>query len=239
MTISVYDTMYQGEELELFSQALNWKSYWSRKIAPLLGSHVLEVGAGIGANTAVLFNPRQQRWLCIEPDETLMTILTKRVKSDSSLARVEVRLGTLECIYTHEHFDTILYIDVLEHVNDDRSELEHASRFLQKDGSLIVLAPAHQWLYSPFDKSIGHFRRYSKKTLSAVGPSCLTLEHLYYIDTAGMIASIGNLLLLRKRLPTVKQIEFWDHWLIPLSTKLDSWLHFTTGKSIIGVWKKK
>lgn len=237
--MSENNSRYIGEELDLFSQATNWKAYWSGRIAPLLGTRVLEVGAGMGANTSILCGPRQQRWLSIEPDERLMTILMNRVKTDSKLARVDVRLGTLDCIHAHELFDSILYIDVLEHIDDDRSELERAGSFLRKDGSLIVLAPAHQWLYSPFDKAVGHFRRYSKRALSAIGPSGLALEQLYYIDTAGLIASMGNLLLLRKSLPTMKQIELWDSRLIPLSMKLDPWLRFTTGKTIIAVWKKR
>ena len=232
------ETRYIGEELDLFSQAVHWKSYWSLKIAPLLGARVLEVGAGIGANIDILFTAHQRHWLCVEPDESLLTILINRIKNDSKLSGVDVRFGTLESISTCEGFDTILYIDVLEHIRDDRLELANASRYLLDEGTLIVLAPAHQWLYSPFDKAVGHFRRYTKKTLAAVGPSSLKLEQLYYIDTVGLIASIGNLLLLRKSLPTIRQIKFWDDWLIPLSIKIDAWLRFTTGKTIIGVWKK-
>ena len=228
---------YSGEELDLFSKAFHWKSYVSQKIKSLLGPEVLEVGAGIGSNTIFLCGQNQQRWLCLEPDSKLFFTLSNRIRSNPNLSKADARLGTLENICDNEFFDAILYIDVLEHIKDDKLELEQACRFLKREGILIVLAPAHQWLYSPFDKAIGHFRRYNKKTLSAIGPPNLKLEYLYYLDSAGLIASIGNLIVLRKNLPNLKQIAFWDNRLIPLSIKIDPLLRNKLGKTIIGVWQ--
>ena len=75
--------------------------------------------------------------------------------------------GTLSELSDSDKFDTILYMDVFEHIEDDRAELERAAAQLAPDGHLIVLAPAHQWLFTPFDESIGHYRRYSRRTLEA------------------------------------------------------------------------
>lgn len=238
MMLSVSEMRYIGEELDLFSSATHWKTYVSQKIKALLGAEVVEVGAGMGSNVAILCSQNQRRWLCVEPDSRLLSILLNRIKSEPKLLKAEAILGTLENINAQELFDTILYIDVLEHIQDDKLELKRASGFLKPEGVLIVLAPAHQWLYSPFDKAIGHFRRYNRKSLSTIGPSDLKLEQLYYIDSAGLIASIGNLILLRKNIPSLRQIAFWDKWLIPLSIKIDPLLRYNLGKTIIGVWKK-
>ena len=62
--------VYEGQELELFAHALNWKSYWSTLIKGYLGKRVLEVGAGMGANTPYL-NSNAAEWVCLEPDERL------------------------------------------------------------------------------------------------------------------------------------------------------------------------
>jgi 2-polyprenyl-3-methyl-5-hydroxy-6-metoxy-1,4-benzoquinol methylase len=72
----------------------------------------------------------------------------------------EPRYGSTETLGPEERFDTALYIDVLEHIRDDQTEVARVGRHLTPGGHLVVLAPAHQALYTLFDAAIGHFRRY-------------------------------------------------------------------------------
>ena len=62
-------------------------------------------------------------------------------------------------------FDTIMYLDVLEHIKNDKKEIDIALKSLKKNGNLIINVPAFQFLYSDFDKNVGHYRRYNKKKL--------------------------------------------------------------------------
>jgi|SRR5579871_1363544 len=229
---------YVGEELDVFSLARNWKNYWGSLIRPYLGKHVLEVGAGIGANTELLCSSEQERWISLEPDESLSETITERLEQHPYRHIVDVRVGSIGSISLDEKFDSILYIDVLEHIQDDRRELELASKLLKSGGTLIVLAPAHQRLYSPFDRSVGHFRRYSIDSLLSVGPPSLNVLKLIYVDAAGLLASSANLLYLRQSLPTAGQIRFWDRYLVPLSARIDPWLRFRLGKTVLGFWRK-
>ncbi|HYL36195.1 MAG TPA: class I SAM-dependent methyltransferase [Bryobacteraceae bacterium] len=230
---------YAGNELDVFYLAKRWKTYWAGLVSRYLGSEVLEVGAGIGANTELLCSNRQRRWVCLEPDESLLRRLIHHLKNDEYRSVVEVRHGTLASLPKEEAFDTILYVDVLEHIQDDRGELEQAVELLRPGGALIVLAPAHQWLFSPFDQSIGHYRRYSRRTLRAIVPSSLEVRSLIYLDSVGLITSSANVLFLRQRLPTTRQIEFWDRRLIPVSSRLDRRIGYSLGKTILGVWVKR
>jgi hypothetical protein len=132
----------------------------------------------------------------------------------------------------------IVYIDVLEHIENDVDELSRAATLLKESGHLIVLSPAHQWLYTPFDREIGHYRRYSKKSLIEITPLRLRCVELRYLDSVGMLASLGNRLLLKSSMPTQGQINFWDKRLVPLSIFFDSLLQYRLGKSILGVWRK-
>jgi hypothetical protein len=127
---------------------------------------------------------------------------------------------------------------VLEHIEDDFSEIAKASTFLKTGGFLVILAPAHQWLYSEFDRSIGHFRRYNSKSLTAVIPADYTRVVLRYLDSAGIFASLLNRVLLHKTVPTPAQIRFWDKVLVTVSRISDPVLLYLAGKSIIGVWQK-
>jgi hypothetical protein len=136
-------------------------------------------------------------------------------------------------------FDTILYVDVLEHIADDRAELEASCSHLRAGGYLIVLSPAHQWLYTPFDRAIGHYRRYNKGTVAELIPARLKCMELKYLDSVGAIASLGNKLVLKRALPTARQLMLWDKLMIPLSRFVDPLLGYHAGKSVLGVWRKQ
>ena len=138
-----------------------------------------------------------------------------------------------------ERFDTLIYIDVLEHIQDDAAELRMAAERLEPGGRLIVLSPAHQFLYSPFDQAIGHYRRYNRGMLEALTPGNCRLERCLYMDSAGLLLSLGNRVLLRQSMPSLEQILFWDRRVIPISKVLDRLTGFRLGKSILAIWKRK
>jgi len=224
---------YVGSELAIFEKAANWKRYWSRKIAPYVGCDVLEVGAGIGANTRLLVTELPFRsWTCLEPDASLAAAIQIPMAGLHSLT------GTTGDLPPSALFDSILYIDVLEHIEDDRAEMTRAAAHLKPGGHVIVLSPAHQSLYTPFDAAIGHFRRYSRESLSATAPAGLQQRSLVYLDAAGMLASLANRLVLSQSMPTERQILTWDRLLVPLSRVVDPLLGWRVGKSVLGVWQR-
>lgn len=229
--------VYVGGELGLFAHALNWKSYWAGLLEPYLRGEVIEVGAGLGANTRLLRSPEQRRWVCLEPDRQLLGQMEADFARQPPRGTCEFRGGTLAEVPEQEQFDTILYLDVLEHIEDDAGELRRAVARLKPGGHLVVLSPAHGWLFSKFDAVIGHHRRYTRKTLQAALPERAPAR-IAYLDSCGLFASLGNRLLLRQKMPTLKQILFWDRFLVPLSRRLDPWLGFKAGKSILGVWRQ-
>ena len=229
---------YQGNELELFSNASCWKAYWSRFLKPVIKGNVLEVGAGIGSSTLVLSASDYQSWTCLEPDPDLAKQLHNVLKKNISDTKHKVITGYIEDIAVNIKFDTILYIDVLEHIEDDRKELENAARQLTSHGKLIVLSPAHQWLFSDFDRAIGHFRRYNKKTFNMLIPDTLAPLKYIYLDSFGLFASLANRFLLKHEMPGERQITVWDKFLVPCSRIIDPLLFFTLGKSILVVLEK-
>ena len=233
------DFAYVGGELGLFAHARNWKRYWSGKCAPQLIGKVLEVGAGICTNTVLLRPIVADEWTCLEPDGRLVAELKSVLDQKGLLQSTRVITGTLSDLPPEERFDTIIYIDVLEHIPDDREELVRAAERLRPGGRIVVLSPAHQWLFSEFDQSIGHCRRYSRKTLLAATPEALRPLQCFYLDSCGLFLSLANRLLLRQSLPTVKQILFWDRFVIPISRLIDPLLLHRAGKSIVAVWQRK
>lgn len=224
---------YIGTELELFSVATRWKAYWAKSVTPWVRGDVLEVGAGIGANTRVLQNDAVRSWHCLEPDAALADRARERVGE----LGCRVIVGTTASGGL-EQYDTLLYIDVLEHIEDDRGELVRAASLVRPGGHLVVLAPAHQALYSEFDRAIGHYRRYNLESLVACGPAGLEVAKAFYLDSVGMLASFANRALLKSERPSPSQIKTWDRLMVPLSRVLDPCLGRRVGKSVVVVWRK-
>lgn len=229
---------YEGSELDLFADARVWKSSLHRQLAPFLGSEVLEVGAGFGGTTRFLCKGNHQRWVCLEPDEQLASRVAASIADGSLPGCCEVAVGTTSRLSDDARFDTILYIDVVEHIEHDAAELARAANLLKPGGFLAVLSPAHQWLYTPFDEAIGHYRRYSKRSLAALSPPGLDLVRLRYLDAVGLLASLGNRLVLRSAMPNARQIAFWDRYLVRASRVIDPLVNYQLGKSVLGLWKR-
>ncbi len=229
---------YSGHELDLFAQARHWKSYWRPYAAQFVHGDVLEVGAGLGSNTRILCNEKVRRWVCLEPDPRLAARLHDSLQGLPYSGQCEVIRGTLAALAAQERFDTILYLDVLEHIEDDKAELRRAADCLRANGTLLILSPAHQWLFSAFDAALRHYRRYTKVTLAEAVPQGLTPELLLYLDSVGLLASLANRYLLKSRMPTAAQIKFWDTRLVICSRWLDPLLAHSIGKSVLGVWRK-
>ncbi|MDW8220372.1 MAG: class I SAM-dependent methyltransferase [Bacteroidota bacterium] len=230
---------YIGSELELFEKAIHWKQYYASFLQPYLQGDVLEVGAGIGGTTVALCNGAQSSWTCLEPDSTLAQHIDEKIVSGVLPSICTVHNGLLSNLPRSYRCNTAIYIDVLEHIEDDRAQLEETARYLLPNGYVIVLAPAYQWLYSPFDKAIGHYRRYTRASLLALAPSSFHCVSAFYLDSVGLCTSIANKLFLKQDQPTPKQIEFWDSVMIPIARVVDRLLRYNLGRSVIVIWQYK
>lgn len=219
---------YSGAELPLMAGATHWKSYLAKLVAPYLGRSVLEVGAGIGNNIPHLFKGAVRQWTALEADADQAARITD--------PRVRVVVGTLDAIAATELYDTILYLDVLEHIEDDAKELRQAAAHLTATGWLVVLSPAHPFLFSPMDAAVGHFRRYTAAGLRALTPETCQLERLRMVDSVGFFASLANRLLVRTDRLSPGQLRLWDHVMIPISRVIDPLLLHRFGKSVLAVW---
>ena len=233
------DYRYEGNELDVFAHAVRWKNYFGSKFKPYIGQRVAEVGAGIGATTPILCAGEQETWLCIEPDEGLRQQIDEKIQLGKLPACCHTTSSYVRDLGEDQVFDTILYIDVLEHIQDDAIELAEAGNHLVQGGVIVVLSPAHQFLYSKFDQAIGHFRRYNRKSITDITPSFLLAEQLYYLDSVGMMTSLVNRFILKQEKPSISQILFWDRFILPISRWVDFLTGFRLGRSIICIYRKK
>lgn len=230
---------YQGKELPLFEKATNWKKYFSKIIRPFIKGKILECGPGIGTTTKVLDNAGYDEWILLEPDTEMAKLLKIKIQGKELPANCKVVEGSISTIENRPQFDTILYIDVLEHIENDKAEVEDAISRLSTKGYLIILSPAFNVLYSKFDHAIGHYRRYTRKELKSLISGPMNRILLRYLDSSGFFLSYANKLLLKQKYPTEKQIHIWDKYVVPVSEISDRLLNYSFGKSILGIWQKR
>jgi SAM-dependent methyltransferase len=232
------ESAYIGRELNLFSLATNWKCYVKAIISDYLVGDVLEIGAGIGSTTVAMHQGIARSWFCLEPDLSNATRLKRTVVERSEYKETQVIAGSLDALAKRPSFDCVLYMDVLEHIHDDREQIQAAAQLVRQGGHIIILSPAHQWLFSEFDKSIGHLRRYNKQLLRSLMPAGWAQVKLAYLDCVGALLSLGNALAVRQAMPSPCQIAIWDRFCIPLSRIMDSVMREKCGKSILAIWRK-
>ena len=114
---------YIGQELELFALATNWKRYVKAEIGKYLIGDVLEIGAGIGGTTLALHDGTARRWVCLEPDDDQAKRLRTTLTRSWGVYAPAVIAGSLRALADRQSFDCVLYLDVLEHILDDRRQI--------------------------------------------------------------------------------------------------------------------
>ncbi len=223
---------YSGtDNLEVMAEAINYNDFLldliKRQTSP--GQRVLDIGAGIGTFAQALVRDAYDV-TCFEPDEQQSAGMRR-----SGIAVTDSLLNLRD-----ESFDFIYSLNVLEHIEDDHQAICDWYRLLKCGGTMLVYVPAFSVLYSAMDRKVGHYRRYSKKALTAmaaaVGAHVLVSR---YVDSLGFLASLlyrfandgsGDL--------NVATLKVYDRLVFPVSRILDVALAGFVGKNVYMVVTK-
>lgn len=137
------------------------------------------------------------------------------------------------------HFDTVLYINVLEHIKDDEGELRHAKDALKNGGSICIFVPALKWLYGEHDRSVGHLRRYHKKQLKELlEQTGFEIATLKYFDMAGILPWLLFMRLMHGKVNS-QSAGTYDSFIVPIMSRIESIVAPFVGKNLIAVARKK
>ena len=226
---------YLNEVLEFFDISDNYRLYQIELFGNYVGKEILEVGAGRGKIIEILAQNSEKQFTLLELDKNFFDILNNKFNS-KNIKVLEERTQNIK----EKKFDTIFYLDVIEHIEDDRFELDTAYNLLKKNGHLIIIVPAFQILFSKFDQKVGHFRRYRKEFFKRYSDEKnLKIKKLVYFDFLGFfIILFSKLLNLTNSKKTTLGIKIWN-FLIPLSRLIDKITFHSIGKSIVCIYEKK
>ncbi len=228
---------YFGKDLEAMSFARNYHQWVLDEFKGYLGDRLAEVGAGSGNFSQLLIAEDIRHLVAFEPSANMYPILQDRLQGHKHVEMVNDFFGDAYHHYTN-HFDTILYNNVLEHVEDDKRELFYVHQALRDQGYLLVFVPALSWLYSDFDRHLGHFRRYHKQDLvDLVKTARFNIIKVKYFDLAGIIPWYIAFVLLKQSI-TGGSVSLYDRFMVPIMRRIEGIIPPPIGKNLLLVAQK-
>jgi SAM-dependent methyltransferase len=225
-----------AETLEIMSAAPRYNAWMYDEIAPYVGSRVLEVGSGIGNMSAFILKSGAEHVVLTDLDPFYRERLGLRFQG-----RPEVRIDRLELPdpsaknrFGGDRIDTIVALNVVEHIENDLGALETMREILVPGGRIVILVPALQAIYGEMDRELGHFRRYGKGSLAALFRRAgFKVEKLLWFNRVGVAGWWFNGRVRRVTRIPLDQLKRFDR-LVPW-LRMERFLPLPFGQSVIGV----
>jgi 2-polyprenyl-3-methyl-5-hydroxy-6-metoxy-1,4-benzoquinol methylase len=231
------------ETLQLFAKAEKFNRWLYDEIAPYCKGAILEIGSGIGNISHFLLKDATGKVTLSDLREEYCTILQRRFANDPRLGNVfqlNMSVPDLNKSYPQlqGRFDTVVALNLIEHIKDDQLAIHNCKQLLKEGGHLVALVPAFQWLYNSLDKELEHYRRYTKKTLNQLAArEGMKVLHTQYFNCAAMPGWWFSGSVLKKKLVPASQLGFYNR-LVPLARAIDKMVFHSIGLSVIVVAKK-
>ena len=224
---------YPEIALERFDKANFWILYFIFKIRKFLKDDMLEVGAGCGSFTRGYMKNFQSITLT-DADAGSYNLLKQNFSNEKKINILNSNIKDID-----KKFNTLLYFNVLEHVKEDKLEIENALKKLNYGGHLIILVPAHQKIYSKLDKAVGHYRRYDINFFKENKFENSEIVKLHFLDFFGYpLYYLNKIFFNDETYPTELKIFIWDKIFTPLTTIADFLTGYKFGKNILCIYKK-
>jgi SAM-dependent methyltransferase len=230
-TPATFDTADQDLQavLEELEQAKNYSSWILELIAPHVSGRILEVGAGRGTYSQYFAD--HGHLTALEPSHVHSAALRERLKD---YPNVNVVTAQLDGAAAPGSYDTVVLLNVLEHIPDDRQALGDIYESLAPGGKLVLWVPAFEALYGKFDQRIGHYRRYRRNQLLAL------VHHVGFQQVTARYANLPGffawwvVVRLLGRAPTAGRLaSTYDRYFIPVIRRVERFVRPPIGQSLL------
>ena len=231
------------ETLRRMASVSHYNQWIYEELAPWTGDRVLEVGCGIGNMTAYFLD----RELLVSIDRLSASVAYTRelfaghenfhvLQGDIVDPDIFARLQSWQ-------FDTVISINVLEHIREDAQALAAMWDLVQPGGRVLLVVPAGRYLYGTLDRALGHYRRYDRAMLRQLAEEVgFGWEELRFMNLAGIPGWWLNSRVLHRTILPAGQLQ-WFNWLAPLFIHGERWLRrvwdVPAGQSLIAISQKK
>ena len=211
-----------------------------QEVLPGLKGDILEVGSGIGTfSEKIIFDFPNSKVTLTDISDNYVNELLARFRDDKvSIHKLDLNQKSHYEKIGHEKFDSILAINVLEHVENDEFALFQLYKMLKKEGVLVLLVPAHKFLFNAIDRKVGHFRRYSKKEMiSKIQKAQFSIDKIFFFNMIGIIGWYVNGSIFSDSTVNPIAVKIFDR-IVPLSKHVERLIAKKIGLSLICFLKK-
>lgn len=236
---------YPGRELEAMAEASNYHRWILGIFKPYLGQYVVEVGAGLGSFSELILKHHNCESLSlVEPSDEMYEQLVAHARRFDTTTRITTYNATFieaaPLIKSETTPDSIIYVNVLEHIADDELELNTIRQTLPQRGRALLFVPALPWLYGTFDARVGHVRRYTKGELEEkLRRAGFDIISSRYFDVSGIAPWWLTYCLLKSAAMPRAGVRFYDRFVVPAARRVESLVPPPIGKNIIVIAEKR
>lgn len=224
---------YEGRDLEVLADCPRYYRWIADALIPYVQGRAIEYGPGRGTISELILQYVMQLAL-VEPSPNLAQELEAQYGEDE---KVKVHCETLEAHTVNQadaSVNTIIMVNVLEHVKDDAGTLQELRRIIAPGGHLLLFVPALQWLMSDLDRMHGHYRRYHREPLEKMcrdaGFEVLTTRYwdIPGVFAWGLINTIGGSVHFNPRM-----VAIYDRFIVPIARSIESVVSPPIGKNLL------
>lgn len=214
---------------------------WQLALAkPWLGNRVLEIGCGMGNFTRTILDRELVVGVDVETDCVARHRENHRHYGNVVSLEIDASNADSAAALSGYNLDSVVCLNVLEHIEDDRQTLRNLWKILPDGGRVVLIVPAFQGLYGPIDRLLGHYRRYSKRSVRELA-SATGFEpiKLHYLNLVGYFGWWANAKVFKRTEQSGAQIATFDKLIVPWLRPLESAIHPPVGQSVFTVFEKR
>lgn len=230
----------QGETLDDLESAVHYNRWIAGMLIPHLGVRVLEVGCGTGNITGLVARHLMGRGqvLGVDSQEAYLRRARERARDLNNVRYEKYNVSRGLATYRRYRPDTIIFVNVLEHIRDDRKVLAESLRLLPSGGRILVFVPALQALFGSMDATYGHYRRYSLPELTGkileAGFVSVTGR---YLNLLGVLGWWWNGKVMRRKVIPTGQMMLYDR-IVAVTRHFERYLPRPLGLSLFCAGRK-
>jgi SAM-dependent methyltransferase len=225
-----------AETLAIMQAAPRYNRWQFSRIAPYLGRRICEVGAGIGNMSALIAESAPERLVLTDLDPVYRGVLQSRFAQFPNVAVEHLALpdDSASQRYKPYQLDTVIALNVLEHIRDDFEALRSMAAMLQPGGRAIVLVPALQQLFGTLDEELAHVRRYTKRSLTErMSEAGFDVQRAFYFNLVGTLGWWVNARVRKVTRIPIRQLRYFDA-MVPM-LQLEDHIPLPFGQSVVAV----
>src|SRR5580658_878401 len=213
-------TSYTLEDQERMTQAANYFAWQHRLVIPELGRRVIEIGCGIGNFTLLMLD--REAVLAVDVEPGCVERLRQRFPDRPNLRAVACDVMAPEFgQFQSFSADSCVCLNVLEHIEHDGDALRRMADVLTPGGVVILLVAASPSLYGRIDELLGHYRRYTRASISSLAAEAgLSVKTCYYLNAIGFFGWWTNSHILKRDAQSPAQIRFFDRYVVPVASRV-------------------